>query len=146
MTDRSIDPEETRAVGEESVPQLAEAYERFESLVVQAGADIESGVSEAVGDTFIDYHWLVRNAIAETRANYESLGPALVQIAEDDVLAEAEIAQEMGALAGEVQASWAEQGYEVMQPGDEAESLTPAPSEFDAALSGESGSDQSEGG
>ncbi len=137
MSDRAFDPEVTREVGRTDVPELASTYERFEQLVVDAGSYLEaSRVSEKMAASFTEYHLLLRNAVIETRQNFDGLGPTIEQIAEDDELAEAEIDSQMNALAGETAEVFAAEGYTPMEEGQHGDSLTAAPSDFDAELGG----------
>ncbi|GAB3236705.1 hypothetical protein GCM10027447_35250 [Glycomyces halotolerans] len=132
------DPDAIRDVGKWTIPTLATAYERFESLVVQAGAELDTGgVSEAMSRIFTNYHLLLRNAIAETQENYAGLGPKLVAIADDDEVSDDEVTRELENLGQDVSSDWSEQGYEPMGPGDDTESLEAAPSAYDAELDGE---------
>lgn len=134
MSDRTFDPDATREVAQQAVPAVAEAYVRLSELVVDAGENLEHGVSEEMSGVFTDYHLLLRNAVIETAENLERLSGTLLQIAEDDELAEGEIAQELDELADGVEAAYAEQGYTPMTEESAQEGLSPAPSEYDSEL------------
>lgn len=139
MSDRNFDPEATREVARTDVPALADAYEALEQLVVDAGGHLETnGVSEELATTFTDYHLLLRNAVVESRQNYDRLGPELEQVADDDELAEGEIAAAMAALEEATSTAFEADGYTPMAEGQEGDSLTEAPSEFDKHLGGPS--------
>ncbi|WP_387978181.1 hypothetical protein [Glycomyces rhizosphaerae] len=139
MSDRNFDPEATREVARTDVPVLADAYEALEQLVVDAGGHLETnGMSAEVAAVFTDYHLLLRNAVVESRQNYDRLGPELEQIADDDELAEGEIAASMSALEEAASADFETGGYTPMEEGQSGDSLTEAPSEFDKHLGGSS--------
>ncbi|MEU6249366.1 hypothetical protein [Glycomyces sp. NPDC047010] len=135
MSDRNFDPDSTRETARVDVPVLADAYERLEELVTGAGAYLDSsGASKEMAEAFTPYHLLLRNAVVESRQNYEGLGPALERIAEDDELAEAEIVEAMNTLADGTESTFAADGYTPMAEGQHGDSLEAAPSEFDGQL------------
>ncbi|MEV3938949.1 hypothetical protein AB0K52_23625 [Glycomyces sp. NPDC049804] len=86
---------------------------------------------------FTDYHLLLRNAVVESRQNYEDLSTALEQIADDDERTEGEISATLGALAEETEGAFSAEGYTTMVEGQHGDSLTEAPSEFDKHLAPE---------
>jgi hypothetical protein len=138
LSDRNIDSEATREVATNDVPALADAYEHLEQLIVDAGGYLDtSGISEEMATDFTDYHLLLRNAVVESRQNYEDLAGALEQIADDDERTEGEIAATLGALADETESGLNAEGYTTMVEGQYGDSLTEAPSEFDKHLAPE---------
>ena len=139
MSDRNFDPEATREVAQQSVPAIAETYVQLSEKVVDAGENLDGGVSEEMRGVFTEYHLLLRNAVVETTENLERLADTLLQIAEDDELADGEIAQELNALADDVETAYAEQGYTPMTEGTDPAELAPTPSEYDNELGGGSG-------
>lgn len=136
MSDRNFDPEATRDVASTDVVTIASAYDELSRMVVDAGENLDGGVSEEMRGVFTEYHLLLRNAVVETTENLERLSDTLLQIAEDDELAEGEIVQELNALADDVEAAYTEAGYTPMTEGASSEDLTPAPSEYDSELGG----------
>jgi hypothetical protein len=139
LSDRGFDPEATRDVARTDVPVLADAYEALERLVVDAGSHLGGdGVSEELSTVFTDYHLLLRNAVVESRQNYDRLGPELEQIAEDDELTEGEITASMTALHDAATTALEAAGYTPMTEDQQSGSLTEAPSEFDSHLGGTS--------
>jgi division protein CdvB (Snf7/Vps24/ESCRT-III family) len=139
LSDRNFDPEATRDVAGTDVLTIASAYDELSRAVVDAGENLDGGVSQEMGGVFTEYHLLLRNAVVETTANLERLSETLLQIAEDDELAEGEIVQELNALADGVEAAYTEQGYTPMTEGSDPAELAPAPSEYDNELGGSSG-------
>lgn len=121
------------------MPAIASTYDGLSRAVVDAGENLEGGVSKEMHGVFTEYHLLLRNAVVETTENLERLSDTLLQIAEDDELAEGEIVQELNALADDVETTYAEQGYTPMTAETESADLAPAPSEYDNELGGGSG-------
>jgi hypothetical protein len=138
LSDRNFDPEATREVANTDVTAIASTYDELSMKVVDAGENLDGGVSEEMSGVFTEYHLLLRNAVVETTENLERLSDTLLQIAEDDALAEGEIVQELSALADDVETAYTEQGYTPMTEDTPSADLAPAPSEYDNELGGSS--------